>query len=110
ILVMVEGVYGMTGDLADLPGIIALKDRYGARLFVDDAHGVGSIGPGGRGTGIHLGAQQGIDIYFGTFAKAFAAIGGVACGRRAGPPDNPSNPRSPISFPRPPPAGGGAGG
>ena len=79
ILVMVEGVYGMTGDLADLPGIIALKDRYGARLFVDDAHGVGSIGPGGRGTGVHLGVQQGVDISFGTFAKAFAAIGGFAC-------------------------------
>ena len=56
--------------------ILALKDRYGARLFVDDAHGVCSIGLGGRGTGVHLGVQQGIDIYFGTFAKAFAAICG----------------------------------
>jgi glycine C-acetyltransferase len=78
VLVMVEGVYGMTGELADLPGIVALKDHYGARLFVDDAHGVCSIGPGGRGTGAHLGVQDGIDIYFGTFAKSFAAIGGFA--------------------------------
>jgi glycine C-acetyltransferase len=78
VLIMVEGVYGMTGDLADLPGIVRLKEQYGARLFVDDAHGFGALGPGGRGTGHHLGAQDGVDVYFGTFAKAFAAIGGFA--------------------------------
>ncbi len=80
VLVMVEGVYGMTGDLADLPGIVALKDRYGARLFIDDAHGVGAMGEGGRGTAAHFGLTDAIDVYFGTFAKAFAAIGGFAAG------------------------------
>jgi glycine C-acetyltransferase len=77
ILVVTEGVFGMKGNLAKLPEIIELKERYGARLFVDDAHGFGVMGPHGRGTGEHLGVQDGIDLYFGTFAKAFAAIGGV---------------------------------
>jgi len=79
-LIVIEGVYGMRGDLADLPGICELKDRYGARLFVDDAHGFGVMGPNGRGTGEHFGVQDKIDLYFGTFAKAFAAIGGVSAG------------------------------
>jgi glycine C-acetyltransferase len=76
VLIVVEGVYGMTGDLADLPCIIVLKKKYNVRLFVDDAHGFGTMGEGGRGTGFHYGLQDEIDIYFGTFAKAFAAIGG----------------------------------
>jgi glycine C-acetyltransferase len=83
ILILTEGVYGMRGDLADLPGICTLKERYGARLYVDDAHGFGVMGPGGRGTGEHFGVQAGIDLYFGTFAKAFAAIGGVTAGAQA---------------------------
>jgi len=81
VLVVVEGVYGMTGDLAVLPGIIELSNKYGARLFVDDAHGFGTMGEGGRGTGFHYGVQDSIDIYFGTFAKAFAAIGGFSAAR-----------------------------
>ena len=80
ILVITEGVFGMKGNLAKLREIVALKERYGARLFVDDAHGFGVMGAGGRGTGEHLGVQAGIDLYFGTFAKAFAAIGGVTAG------------------------------
>ena len=80
ILIVTEGVYGMRGDLADLKGICDLKDRYEARLFVDDAHGFGVMGENGRGTGEHLGVQERIDLYFGTFAKAFAAIGGVTAG------------------------------
>ncbi len=80
ILVITEGVFGMKGDLAKLPEICRLKEEYGARLFVDDAHGFGVMGAGGRGTGEHLGVQAGIDLYFGTFAKAFAAIGGVTAG------------------------------
>jgi glycine C-acetyltransferase len=83
ILILTEGVYGMRGDLADLAGICALKERYGARLYVDDAHGFGVMGPGGRGVGEHLGVQDRIDLYFGTFAKAFAAIGGVTAGPQA---------------------------
>ncbi|MGA2477396.1 MAG: aminotransferase class I/II-fold pyridoxal phosphate-dependent enzyme [Spirochaetia bacterium] len=77
ILIITEGVFGMKGNLAKLPEICRLKEKYGARLFVDDAHGFGVMGPGGHGTGEHLGAQAGIDMYFGTFAKTFAAIGGV---------------------------------
>ncbi len=78
VLIVTEGVFGMTGDLAPLADIVALKDKYNARLFVDDAHGFGVMGASGRGTGQHYGCQDGIDIYLGTFAKAFAAIGGVA--------------------------------
>jgi glycine C-acetyltransferase len=83
ILVVTEGVYGMRGDLADLTSICELKDKYGARLFVDDAHGFGVMGPNGRGLGEHYGVQDKIDLYFGTFAKAFAAIGGVCAGEEA---------------------------
>ena len=82
ILVITEGVFGMKGNLARLKEIVELKDRYGARLFVDDAHGFGVMGPNGRGTGELLGVQEGVDLYFGTFAKAFAAIGGVTAGAR----------------------------
>ena len=80
ILVVGEGVYGMRGDLADLKAMVELKDRYGARLFIDDAHGFGVMGEHGRGTGEHFGVQDRVDLYFGTFAKAFAAIGGVTAG------------------------------
>ena len=83
ILIITEGVFGMKGNLARLPEIVGLKERYGARLFVDDAHGFGVMGANGRGTGEHFGVQDGIDLYFGTFAKAFAAIGGVTAGERA---------------------------
>ncbi|MDC7234930.1 MAG: pyridoxal phosphate-dependent aminotransferase family protein [Spirochaetales bacterium] len=76
VIILIEGVYGMTGDLADLPGICELKDKYNARLFIDDAHGVGVVGEQGRGAGDYLGVQDKIDLYFGTFAKSFASIGG----------------------------------
>jgi glycine C-acetyltransferase len=79
-LVVVEGVYGMRGDLADLPQITALARQYDARIFIDDAHGFGVMGAHGRGTAEHFGVQDEIDLYFGTFAKAFAAIGGVTAG------------------------------
>ena len=82
ILIVTEGVYGMRGDIADLPGICELKDRYAARLFVDDAHGFGVMGEHGRGAGEHFGVHDRIDLFFGTFAKAFAAIGGVTAGER----------------------------
>jgi glycine C-acetyltransferase len=82
ILIITEGVFGMKGNLAKLPEICRLKEKHGARLFVDDAHGFGVMGENGRGTGEHLGVQSGIDLYFGTFAKAFAAIGGVTAGER----------------------------
>lgn len=78
LMILVEGVYGMTGDLANLNGITELARRYDARVFVDDAHGIGVLGEKGRGTASHLGVQEEIDIYFGTFAKAFASIGGYS--------------------------------
>ena len=77
ILVVTEGLFGMTGDLAPLPEICELKEQYGARLFIDDAHGFGVMGTTGAGTAEHLGVQEKVDVYFGTFAKSFAAIGGV---------------------------------
>jgi glycine C-acetyltransferase len=75
ILVVTEGVFGMTGDLGILPEIIELKKEVPFRLLVDDAHGLGTLGHDGSGTGTQLDCQDGIDIYFGTFAKAVALIG-----------------------------------
>lgn len=76
ILVVTEGVFGMAGDLGKLDEIAALKDKYNFRFLVDDAHGFGTMGPTGAGTGEHFGVQDKIDLYFGTFAKAMAGIGG----------------------------------
>jgi glycine C-acetyltransferase len=75
ILVVTEGVFGMTGDLGILKEIIELKKEVPFRLLVDDAHGFGTMADDGSGAGTHLGVQDGIDIYFGTFAKAVALIG-----------------------------------
>lgn len=76
ILVITEGVFGMRGDQGKLKEIVALKSKFKFRLFVDDAHGIGTMGKNGGGTGVEQGCQDGIDIYFGTFAKSFALIGG----------------------------------
>lgn len=76
ILVITEGVFGMRGDQGRLKEIVELKKKYDFRLFVDDAHGIGTLGATGGGTGQEQGCQDGIDIYFGTFAKSFALIGG----------------------------------
>ena len=75
ILVITEGVFGMSGDLGDLKGITELKKKYDFRIFVDDAHGVGTMGETGCGTAELLGCQDEIDVLFGTFAKSFASIG-----------------------------------
>lgn len=76
ILVITEGVFGMRGDQGRLKEIAALKKKFNFRLFVDDAHGIGTLGISGAGTGEEQGVQNEIDIYFGTFAKSFAMIGG----------------------------------
>ncbi len=76
ILVITEGVYGMSGDLGKLDTIVELKKKYNFRLFIDDAHGFGTMGPTGAGTDEHFGVQDEVDLYFGTFAKAMAGIGG----------------------------------
>ena len=75
ILVITEGVYGMAGDQAKLKEIVKLKKKFQFRLFVDDAHGFGTMGKTGAGTGEEQGVQDEIDIYFGTFAKSMASIG-----------------------------------
>lgn len=76
ILVITEGVFGMRGDQGKLKEIVELKKKYSFRLFVDDAHGIGTMGANGGGTGEEQHCQDGVDIYFGTFAKSFALIGG----------------------------------
>ena len=75
ILVITEGVFGMAGDLGQLDKIAALKSEFNFRLLVDDAHGFGTMGAAGAGTGEHFGVQDQIDMYFGTFAKSMAGIG-----------------------------------
>lgn len=80
ILVITEGVFGMTGTQGKLKEIVALKKKYDFRLFVDDAHGFGTLGQTGAGTGEQQDCQDGIDIYFGTFAKSMASIGGFVAG------------------------------
>jgi len=75
ILVISEGVFGMSGNLGDLRGIVELKKKFSFRLLVDDAHGFGTMGKTGAGTGEHFGIQDDIDIYISTFAKAMASIG-----------------------------------
>ncbi|WP_247234108.1 pyridoxal phosphate-dependent aminotransferase family protein [Telluribacter sp. SYSU D00476] len=76
VLVITEGVFGMSGKVGDLKAIVDLKDKYSFRLLVDDAHGFGTMGTTGAGVGEMLNVQEGIDLYFSTFAKSMAAIGG----------------------------------
>ena len=80
ILVISEGVFGMRGEQGKLKEIVALKKKYPFRLLVDDAHGFGTLGPRGEGTGVHQGVQDEIDVYFSTFAKSMAGIGAFVAG------------------------------
>ena len=80
ILVITEGVFGMSGNTGKLDEIAALKKKYNFRLFVDDAHGFGTMGSTGAGTGEYFGVQDEIDIYFSTFAKSMASIGAFIAG------------------------------
>jgi 8-amino-7-oxononanoate synthase len=75
-LVVVDGVYSMEGDIAPLPSIVKLCKKYGARLMVDDAHGVGVLGKTGRGTAEYFGLEKEVDIIMGTYSKSMASIGG----------------------------------
>ncbi|OJV83068.1 MAG: 8-amino-7-oxononanoate synthase [Bacteroidia bacterium 44-10] len=75
ILVITEGVFGMSGDLGNLPGIVKLREKYNFRLMIDDAHGFGTMGETGAGASEHFGLMDEVDIYFGTFAKSMAGIG-----------------------------------
>ncbi|WP_027303008.1 aminotransferase class I/II-fold pyridoxal phosphate-dependent enzyme [Rudanella lutea] len=80
ILVITEGVFGMSGKVGSLAEIVALKEKYEFRLLVDDAHGFGTMGETGAGVGEMQGCQEGIDLYFSTFAKSMAAIGAFIAG------------------------------
>lgn len=80
ILVITEGVFGMSGSVGKLDEIIKLKEKYNFRMFVDDAHGFGTLGKRGAGAGEHLNCQDGIDLYFSTFAKSMAGIGAFVAG------------------------------
>ncbi|MGQ9779763.1 MAG: aminotransferase class I/II-fold pyridoxal phosphate-dependent enzyme [Bacillota bacterium] len=76
ILIVVDGVFSMEGDLANLPEICRLARKYGARVMVDDAHGLGVLGAHGRGTAEHFGLEDQVDVIMGTFSKSFASLGG----------------------------------
>jgi len=82
ILVITEGVFGMVGDLGRLDEIVKLKSTFNFRLLVDDAHGFGTMGKTGAGTGEHFGVQDQIDVYFSTFAKSMAGIGAFVASDR----------------------------
>ncbi len=79
-LIVVDGVFSMEGDLAYLPGIVELAKKYDAKLFVDDAHGIGVMGKNGRGTAEHFGVEDEVDLVMGTFSKSFASLGGFVAG------------------------------
>ncbi|MFA6676227.1 MAG: pyridoxal phosphate-dependent aminotransferase family protein [Bacteroidales bacterium] len=80
VLLITEGVYGMTGALGILDEIVALKKKYKFRILIDDAHGFGVMGKTGRGTSEHFGVMDGVDLYIGAFAKSMATIGGFVAG------------------------------
>ncbi len=82
-LIVVDGVYSMDGDIANLPEMVKLKKRYNARLMVDDAHSFGVLGKNGRGTANHFGLEDDVDIVMGTFSKSFASLGGFLASDRA---------------------------
>ena len=75
-LIVTDGVFSMGGDIADLPNICKLARKYNARVMVDDAHGLGVLGKGGRGTASYFGLEDEVDIYMGTFSKSLASLGG----------------------------------
>jgi 8-amino-7-oxononanoate synthase len=79
-LVVVDGVFSMEGDLANLPKVVELSKKYKAKVMVDDAHGIGVMGKNGRGTCEHFGVEDDIDIVMGTFSKSVASLGGFVAG------------------------------
>jgi 8-amino-7-oxononanoate synthase len=79
-LIVVDGVFSMEGDVTPLPEIVRLKQKYGARLFVDEAHSLGVFGVNGRGVAEHFGVEDEVDLVMGTFSKSFATVGGFIAG------------------------------
>ena len=80
VLIATDGVFSMEGNIVDLPSLVALAREYGARVMVDDAHGIGVIGDMGGGTAQHFGMEADVDVVMATFSKSFASIGGAAAG------------------------------
>jgi 7-keto-8-aminopelargonate synthetase-like enzyme len=107
-MIVVDGVFSMEGDIADLPGLVTLKKSYDARLMVDDAHGIGVLGANGRGTAEHFGVEHDVDLVMGTFSKSLAAIGGYIAGDEAVIDFIRHHARSQIFSAAPPPASVGA--
>ncbi len=83
IFIVSEGVFSMEGDVADLEGILRVAKPYGARVFVDEAHGIGVLGPTGAGAAEHLGVLDDVDIVMGTFSKSLASVGGFIAAEKA---------------------------
>ena len=79
-LLVTDGVFSMKGTICRLPEFVELKKKYGLRIFIDDAHGVGVVGPTGRGTAEHYGLDKEVDVVMGTFSKSFAGLGGFIAG------------------------------
>ena len=103
-LIVVDGVFSMEGDVAPLPELAALAKRYGARLMVDDAHGLGVFGENGRGTPEHFGVEGDVDLVMGTFSKSLATVGGFIAGDAYVIEHIKHNARSQIFSAAPPPA------
>lgn len=82
VIIVADGVFSMTGDVLRLPEVVALAKKYGAYVYVDDAHGIGVMGPQGRGTMHHFDLAKEVDFNMGTFSKSFASIGGVISGSK----------------------------
>lgn len=81
-LIIVDGVFSMEGDLANLPEIVKIAKKYDAKVMVDDAHGIGVMGKNGRGTAEHFGVEDDVDLVMGTFSKSFASLGGFVAGEK----------------------------
>src|SRR5437870_6840086 len=79
-MVIVDGIYSMEGDIADVPGLLRVCQQYGAALAIDDAHSVGVLGPKGDGTAAHYDLTDEVDLIVGTFSKSLASIGGLPAG------------------------------
>ncbi len=79
-LVVVDGVFSMGGDVINLPEVVRIAKAHGARVMVDDAHGLGVLGEGGRGTAFHYGIEKEVDLFMGTFSKSLASLGGYVAG------------------------------
>ena len=82
-MIVTDGVFSMSGHIADLPGLIGLARQHGARLAIDDAHATGVLGENGRGTAEHFGLEGQVDLTIGTFSKSLASVGGFVCGPKA---------------------------